>query len=328
MQNNLKFTFENAEGYETRLDVFLHSQLSQYSRQYIQNQIKSGNVLINNNLAKKPNTLVKINDRVDIEIAHIEKQSFLVPKKIPLSIVYEDEDIIILDKQASVITHPGVGESQNTIANALKYHFGENLSTDEIRPGIVHRLDKDTSGLMVIAKNDVAHANLANQIKERSLTRTYTALIWGALNSPFGKISTLLTKSNLDHTKMMVSQKEGKKAITHYKVIKRAGDDVASLITCTLETGRTHQIRVHMAYYKHPLIGDLVYGKGFNPKSFKILPQNVIDTVNNFKRQALHSSYMKLLHPVSGKELEFSSSIETSPNAKDILEVKKAIFDI
>lgn len=324
MKSNFEYTAEQ----RLRLDVFLHQQLPLYSREALKNQIKNGSVLVNNKQILKPNHLVNENDVVFIQIEAIKKQDYLTPKEIPLTIVYEDDDLVVIDKQAGIATHPGTGEAINTIANAAKFHFGKNLSQaeDAIRPGIVHRLDKDTSGLMVIAKNDYSHNLLSQQIKERTLTRKYTALIWGIMNSPFGTISTLVNRSNIDHTKMMVSQKDGKPAITHYKVIKKSKLDIASMVECKLETGRTHQIRIHMAYYKHPLIGDTIYGKGFNPKNLKELSEAEQKLLKSLKRQALHSSYMKLVHPVSGKELEFFSPIENSPNAYDIWHLARNLF--
>jgi 23S rRNA pseudouridine1911/1915/1917 synthase len=223
-------------------------------------------------------------------------------QEIDLKIVYEDDDVIVIDKQAGLVVHPAPGNREHTLVNALLAHCPESLSGigGVARPGIVHRLDKDTSGLIVVAKNDAAHQALAKQFADRSLSRTYHALVWGVPTPPSGSIDAPIGRSVKDRKKMAVTGK-GKSALTHYKVIEDFG--CVSLVECKLATGRTHQIRVHMAHIKHPVVGDPAYGKGRNAKC--------PEAVNKFPRQALHAVELHFIHPRSGKLRKFTSKLPT-----------------
>jgi len=221
-------------------------------------------------------------------------------QKIDLKIVYEDKDVIVIDKPAGMVVHPAPGNRDRTLVNALLAHCGKSLSGigGVARPGIVHRLDKDTSGLMIVAKNDAAHQALAAQFADRSLSRTYQALVWGVPVPLSGNIDAPIGRSVRDRKKMAVTGK-GRSALTHYRVLKDFG--IASLVECRLSTGRTHQIRVHMAHIKHPVIGDPAYGRGRTAKGAKELQE--------FPRQALHAVKLQFIHPRTGKPMVFKSAL-------------------
>ena len=232
-------------------------------------------------------------------------------QEIDLTVVYEDADVIVIDKPAGMVVHPAPGNRDMTLVNALLAHCGDSLSGigGVARPGIVHRLDKDTSGLMVVAKNDVAHQALAAQFADRSLSRTYQAVVWGIPSPSAGSIDAPLGRSSKDRKKMAVTTK-GKVALTHYKMI--ADYSIASLVECKLATGRTHQIRVHLAYIKHPVVGDPVYGSGRSGKSAEAL--------RDFPRQALHAIGLQFIHPRTGKLKKFASKLP-----KDIRKLVKGL---
>jgi 23S rRNA pseudouridine1911/1915/1917 synthase len=230
-------------------------------------------------------------------------------QKMKLTIVYEDDDVIVIDKPVGLVVHPAPGNRDKTLVNALLAHCGDSLSGigGVARPGIVHRLDKDTSGLIVVAKHDAAHHALAAQFADRSLSRTYHALVWGVPTAPKGSIEAPIGRSAKDRKKMAVMTK-GKPALTHYRVIENFG--VASLVECTLATGRTHQIRVHMAHIKHPLVGDKNYGgRFFRVAKNKTTRDNYADSLREFPRQALHAVGLKFIHPRTGKSVKFSSKL-------------------
>jgi len=221
-------------------------------------------------------------------------------QKMDLAIVYEDDDVVVLDKPAGLVVHPAPGNRDHTLVNALLAHCGDSLSGigGVVRPGIVHRLDKDTSGLMVVAKNDAAHQALTRQFADRSLSRTYCALVWGVPIPPLGSVDAPIGRSSKDRKKMAVTGR-GRAALTHYRVIKDFG--FVSLVECKLATGRTHQIRVHMAHIKHPVVGDPAYGKGRVKKGWK--------TLSTFPRQALHAVELQFVHPRTGKLRKFTSKL-------------------
>lgn len=225
---------------------------------------------------------------------------------IALSVIYEDDDVIVLDKQAGLVVHPAPGNLDRTLVNALLAHCGSSLSGigGVARPGIVHRLDKDTSGLMVVAKNDVAHQLLSKQFADRSLSRTYHALVWGTPLSKVGSIDAPIGRSPRNRKKMAVTAK-GKSALTHYRVIKEFGD--VSLVECQLATGRTHQIRVHMAHIKHPVVGDALYGGGAR-KAANMSPRSR-EALRTFPRQALHAIEIHFVHPRTGKVRKFATKL-------------------
>jgi 23S rRNA pseudouridine1911/1915/1917 synthase len=295
-----------------RIDKFLSDRLENSSRTRIQNAANAGNILVNNN-AVKPNYKIKPGDIVQVVLPTPPREIELIPENIPLNIVYEDDDVLVVNKEPGMVVHPAYGNYTGTLVNALMWHFRDLplFNTGESRPGLVHRLDKNTSGILVIAKNEFALNRLSKQFYDRTTDRKYNALIWGIPDPPEGTITGNVGRSIKDRKVMQVfkDDTEGKTAITHYKVLENFG--YISLIECKLETGRTHQIRVHLSHIKHPLFNDEEYGgdqilKGttftkyqqFIKNCFKILP-----------RQALHAKSLAFDHPVSGKRLFFDSNL-------------------
>ena len=295
-----------------RIDKFLSDRLENSSRTRIQNAANAGNILVNNN-AVKPNYKIKPGDIVQVVLPTPPREIELIPENIPLNIVYEDNDVLVVNKQPGMVVHPAYGNYTGTLVNALMWHFRDLplFNTGESRPGLVHRLDKNTSGILVIAKNEFALNRLSKQFFDRTTDRRYNAIIWGIPDPPEGTITGNVGRSIKDRKVMQVfkDDTEGKIAITHYKVLEDFG--YISLIECKLETGRTHQIRVHFSHIKHPLFNDEEYGgdqilKGttftkyqqFIKNCFKILP-----------RQALHAKSLAFDHPVTGKRLSFDSDL-------------------
>jgi len=254
-----------------RLDIFLHSQIKNLSRTRIKKIIIEGFVKINYKVVKEPSKKIKEKDRIEIQIP-IAKESKILPQKIKIDILYEDADIALINKPPGLVIHPGAGNRDKTLVNGLLYFYKNNLSAvgGKLRPGIVHRIDKDTSGVIVIAKNDNAHIKLSNQFSNHSINRKYEALVWGVLRPQNGKIIMPISRSRKNRQLMSVNKFSGKKAITNYKTIKiyeNKNVPKISHIECQLETGRTHQIRVHMAYKGNAVLGDRSYGK--TKKKFK-----------------------------------------------------------
>ena len=238
------------------------------------------------------------------------REASLKPYKFNLDIVHEDDDLIVINKPAGIIMHPGAGNYDKTIVNALVYYSKDSLSTigDELRPGIVHRIDKDTSGLVVIAKNNETHENLSLQFSEHNITRVYQLLIWGKLRPSSGKIDTFITRSSKNRQMMEVSISKGKRAITNYKTIEVFENDktpTLSLVECRLETGRTHQIRVHMTHMGNSIMGDGKYKKKY--KKLKNIDTNLENLIHKLDRQFLHAKTLGFIHPRTKKELIFSS---------------------
>lgn len=275
-----------------RLDKSLAALLDEYSRSHIQKLIEDGAVLINGKTAGKK-TAVKAGDRILLSIPEAEESETL-PENIPLNIAYEDEDILVVNKAKGMVVHPAVGNLNGTLVNALLYYCGDSLSgiNGVARPGIVHRLDKDTSGLLIVAKNDFAHQKLAELIKAHDFTRQYEAIIVGKPKEDSGTIKTLIGRSRTDRKKMAVV-KDGREAITHYEVIDTYKG--YSHVRLTLETGRTHQIRVHMAYIGHPMVCDEVYGGK---------PQFA-----ECKGQCLHAKRIAFVHPRTGETIDIESEL-------------------
>lgn len=275
-----------------RLDVFISEKLEGKSRSYVQGLIEEEKVKVNEKL-KKSNYKLKLNDLVIVDVPEvtaleIEKQD------IPLDILYEDNDVIVINKPQDMVVHPAPGNYSGTLVNALLYHCNDLSGINGVvRPGIVHRIDKDTSGILVIAKNDNAHNKLAEQLKEHSMTRTYYALVEGKLKEDSGTINAPIGRHPVERIKMAVVKNNGKEAITHYKVLERFNH--YTLVKCNLETGRTHQIRVHMAYIGHPLVGDTVYG--FKKQKFKL------------QGQVLHAKELGFIHPTTNEYMRFTSNI-------------------
>ena len=293
-----------------RVDIFIQSQIKDISRNRIKNIILDGNLKINDLVVLEPSKKIKENDKVRFEIP-TSKEVKIVSQKIEIDILYEDEDIILVNKAPGMVVHPGAGNKDKTLVNALLYFYKNNLSSvgGKLRPGIVHRIDKDTSGVIVVAKNDNAHANLSKQFSDHTIKREYEALIWGSLRPQNGKIIQSISRSNKNRQLMSVSKFKGKKAITNYEtkeIYQGSNVPKISLISCRLETGRTHQIRVHMAYKGNPILGDKSYGKF--KKKFKNINANLEKSISNFNRQALHAQSLGFVHPKSGNQVFFEAT--------------------
>jgi 23S rRNA pseudouridine1911/1915/1917 synthase len=301
-----------------RLDRFLSDRLPGLSRTRLQALIRQGHVALGRATIEDVKYPVKPGDRFSISVppaASARPQA----QNIPLNVVYEDDSIIVVDKPTGLVVHPGAGNIDRTLVNALIAHCGSSLSGigGVARPGIVHRLDKDTSGLLVVAKTDQAHRALSEQFadhgREGALERRYLALVWGAPRRSHGMINAPIGRHKTSRTKMAVVPvtKGGREAVTRYQVLATFGrgqEPIASLLECRLETGRTHQVRVHLASIGTPLIGDQVYGTGFKSKLRK-LPEPVQSKLASFNRQALHAATLTFEHPVTGTLLEFNSPL-------------------
>ena len=310
MNNSIKFLVRKKDNGK-RLDVFLSEQIDYLTRSNIKKTIESKNVKINKKITDSPSKKVKANDTVIFELI-IKRSDKLLPNKIKLDIRFEDKDILIINKPKGMVVHPGAGNYKNTLANALVYRYKNKLSNinGELRPGIVHRIDKETSGLLVIAKNNLSHSNLGKQFSEHSIKRKYLSLVWGVIRPLQGRIETLIARNKKNRQLMMVSDFNGKKAITNYKTIRVFNiKDIPkiSLIECELETGRTHQIRVHMKYKGTSLLGDNQYGKA-NIK-FKKINEDFLKKLSALSGQALHAKTLGFLHPSKNKWVRFESEL-------------------
>ena len=310
MNNTIKFSV-SSQNSGKRLDIFLSDNIKNYTRSFLKKLIENKQVRLNNILIVSPSKKIKYNDRITVNINEKNEQN-IAPKKIKLDIVFEDKDILVLNKPNGMVVHPGAGNNENTLVNALLFKYKKNLSSINggSRPGIVHRIDKDTSGLLIVAKNNLAHSNLGSQFSKHTIKRKYLCLSWGVVRPLVGKISTLITRDKKNRQMMTVSNINGKKAITNYKTIRVFNiKDIPkiSLIECELETGRTHQIRVHLKYKGTSLLGDKKYGKK-NIK-FKKINNEFFTYLNNLTGQALHAKTLELTHPTTNKWMRFSSDI-------------------
>lgn len=281
------------EDVESRIDKFLCCNLSDISRSQIQNILKEGNVLVNN-INVKPSYKLNLNDEIIINFTP-PKEIDILPENIPLDVVYDDEDIIIINKPKGMVVHPAPSNYTGTLVNGLMYHFKDSLSgiNGDLRPGIVHRIDKNTSGLLVVTKNDKAHLSLSQQFKEHTIERKYHAICYNNIKEDFGVIDKPLNRDKKDRKKRAVDFNKGKRAVTHYKVIERFGK--YTYVECQLETGRTHQIRVHMASIGHGIIGDDVYTN--NKIKF------------NLEGQTLHAKTLGFIHPSTKEKVLFDSDL-------------------
>jgi 23S rRNA pseudouridine1911/1915/1917 synthase len=282
---------------QDRLDLFLVGVMPEHSRRFIQRIIDDGGVCINNAVCLKLSHKLKINDIVTIVIPEIKESDTLIPEKMDLNVVFEDNDLLVIDKPSGMVVHPAAGHHDGTLVHGLLDYCGDSLSGigGERRPGIVHRLDKETSGLMVVAKNDISHRLLSDQFSDRTLSRTYDAFVWGDALLNFAIINKPIGRHPRDRQRMAVVT-NGREAITHYKIIERFVVDKkkAMLIECSLKTGRTHQIRVHMAAQKNPLMGDPLYGNK--------------NDASPIHRQALHAKRLSFIHPTTKETMVFESS--------------------
>ena len=292
-----------------RVDTFIKNKEQSLSRTRIKNLILKKNLKLNNQILISPSKKVSTGDQLSLKILE-PKLASIKPYNFKLNIIYEDKDILIINKPAGIVIHPGAGNYDNTIVNALMNYCGGNLSNigDELRPGIVHRIDKDTSGLIVIAKNNFAHENLSIQFNKHSIKRVYQLLIWGKLRPRTGTIKTLIKRSTKNRQLMEVGSTKGKIAITNYKtleVFENNKTPTLSLVECKLETGRTHQIRVHMSYKGNNILGDKKYKKKY--KKFKNIDSKLENLLLKLDRQYLHAKTLGFTHPVNGEKIEFSS---------------------
>lgn len=305
-----------------RLDKVLASALADISRARLQSLITALCVTVNGQPQPQARYKVKTGDQVAVKIP-LPEDATPQPQDIPLDVYFEDEHLLVINKAAGMVVHPAAGNHDGTLVNALLHHCGDSLSGigGVRRPGIVHRLDKDTTGLMVVAKNDAAHQALSAQFashgRDGVLERAYRAIVWGVLGRPSGKVETLIGRHPHSRLKMAVLREGGRHAITHWVrkdgFLDKSGKVVASEVECVLETGRTHQIRVHMAHIGHPLLGDEVYGAGFKA-SARNLPDKAQKVLKNFKRQALHAYKLGFEHPVSGEKMVYTANLPDDLN--------------
>lgn len=288
----LEFTIEDTRKGE-RIDKFLSESLPEVSRSYIQKLIKDGEVTVNCKSVKS-NYKLNVGDVLKLQEPELQEPD-IVAEDIPIDILYEDSDLLIVNKPKGMVVHPSAGHYSGTLVNALMYHCKEDLSgiNGVLRPGIVHRIDMDTTGSLIVCKNDFTHNHIAEQLKVHSITRVYHAIVHGVLKEDEGTVNAPIGRHPTDRKKMSIHCKNGKEAVTHYKVLRRFGN--YTYIECRLETGRTHQIRVHMASISHPLLGDSVYGPAKCP--FKL------------QGQTLHAKTIGIIHPRTGEYLEVSASL-------------------
>ena len=278
---------------DERIDKFLSAQLPEQSRSYLQKIIKEGSVLVNGS-SVKASYRMDDQDEVTIDLPEL-KEPEIEAENIPLDILYEDDDLLMVNKPKGMVVHPSAGHTTGTLVNAVMYHCKEDLSgiNGVMRPGIVHRIDKDTTGVLVICKNDKAHNFVAEQLKEHSITRKYRAIVNGVIKEDEGTVNAPIGRHPTERKKMAINEKNGKHAVTHYRVLERFANH--TYIECQLETGRTHQIRVHMASLHHPLLGDTVYGSQKNPY--------------HLDGQTLHAMVLGLIHPSTGSYLEVTAPL-------------------
>ena len=308
MEKNINFIIKKEEN-NLRVDVLINKRNKLLSRTRIKNLILSRKLKLNNKITVSPSKKVSTGDKIFLEIP-LPKKASLKPYNFKLNIIYEDNDLIIINKPSGIAIHPGAGNYDNTIVNALMNYKKNSLSSigGELRPGIVHRIDKDTSGLVVVAKNNKTHEDLSLQFNNHSITRIYQLLIWGKIRPSSGKINTLISRSKKNRQMMEVSNINGKRAVTNYKTIKifeNKKTPTLSLIECKLETGRTHQIRVHMNYLGNSILGDRKYKKKY--KKIKNIDPKIENLITKLDRQFLHAKTLGFVHPTSRKKMFFSS---------------------
>ena len=308
MEKNINFIVKESEN-NLRVDVLINKRAELISRNRIKNLILKKKLKLNNEILKSPSKKVNKGDKINLLIPEPEKIS-LKPYNFKLKIIYEDNNLLIIDKPAGIIMHPGAGNYDKTIVNALMHYDKDSLSNigDELRPGIVHRIDKNTSGLVVIAKNNETHENLSKQFSEHTIIREYQLLIWGKLRPSSGKIETYIVRSSRNRQLMEVSHSKGKKAITNYKTIEIFENEkipTLSLVECKLETGRTHQIRVHMNYKGNSIVGDDKYKKKY--KKLKNVDLEIQKSITKLNRQFLHAKTLGFVHPQTNEVMVFSS---------------------
>ena len=309
-----------------RIDQVVANQYPKISRTKVNKIIKNNLLKLNGKVFNDPSAKIKLGDQ--IEFISLQEESIdLVPKKMDLKIIFEDEDIIIIDKPVGMVVHPGAGNFENTMVNGLLYHCKNKLSgiSGEDRPGIVHRIDKDTSGLLVVAKNDQAHSFIAKQFEEHTIKRSYLVFVHGIIRPLHGRIETLIGRNKTNRQKMSADVAKGKEAITNYETLEVfKGSKILdiSLVKCVLETGRTHQIRVHMSHKGNPILGDQTYGKKI--KKLRGVDQEFEDILKSLKRQALHAHTLGFVHPRTNQDVFYASELPEDLNKlKNRLETLK-----
>ncbi|MDE6626116.1 MAG: RluA family pseudouridine synthase [Lachnospiraceae bacterium] len=295
MHYRLEYNRRSTDEVRERIDKYISEQISDLSRSYVKQLIQENNILVNGKMCRA-NYICRPGDIIEVEVEEA-KELEVTAENIPLEILYEDESVVIVNKPKDMVVHPAAGHESGTLVNALLYHCKDSLSSINgvVRPGIVHRIDRNTTGILVVCKNDSAHRSLAEQLKEHSITRKYHAICHGVFKEPEGTVNAPIGRHPVDRKKMAVNHRNGREAVTHYRVLNTLKDNY-SYIECTLETGRTHQIRVHMASIGHPLLGDDVYG----PKNPKI---------KGLIGQTLHAKTLGFIHPDTGEYMEFDSEL-------------------
>lgn len=314
---------ENEDG--QRLDKFLSVKCDGVSRSRLKELVLKGNVHIDETESTTPSLKIKAGQIIEVTVPPAEEYK-VEAENIPLDIIYEDDDLLVINKSPDMVVHPAAGNWSGTLVNALMHHCGDSLSgiNGVMRPGIVHRLDKETSGLMIVAKNDHAHRHLSEQLADRSLSRTYIALLVGHIQPLMGTIDMPMGRHPKDRLRIAIRQEGGKEAVTHYKLIEYFGEAL-SLVECHLETGRTHQIRVHMQAMKTPLVGDPLYGE--QPTKTRSLlkketyDNDTIEKIVTFPRQALHAKELSFIHPRTEEVVNLSS--ELAPDLQEIINLLK-----
>ena len=310
VNNTIKFLIKK-EDVGKRLDVMLSEKINNLTRSNLKKVIESHNVKVNKLIISSPSKKLKFNDEVLLNKTKNQYKE-IKPANLKLNIVFEDKDVLVLNKPAGMVVHPGAGNYKKTLVNALIYKYKNKLSdiNGDLRPGIVHRIDKDTSGLLVVAKNNNAHSKLGEQFSNHSIKRKYIALVWGVVRPLNGKIQTLISRNKRNRQLMSVSEINGKKAITNYitqKIFDIKNIPKISLLECVLETGRTHQIRVHFSYKGNPLLGDKQYGK--KNLKFKKINKDFEKKLISLNRQALHAKSLGFLHPKNNELVNFESEL-------------------
>ena len=301
---------------KNRLDLYLTKNLKNLSRSQIKKIIVAGYLKINGKTIREASKKISIGDSILVEIKNVEENK-IVPQKLNFEIIHEDESIVLINKPPGLVVHPGAGNLDHTLVNGLLYLFQNNLSDlgGSLRPGIVHRIDKDTSGVIVVAKSNYCHSKLSSQFEKHTIKRKYEALIWGVLRPLNGKIENKIGRNNYNRQKMAVRINKGKKAITNYKTIKvfqNKNVPTISLVELTLETGRTHQIRVHMSYKGNNILGDKKYKKKY--KKFRNINDDLNNLILKLDRQFLHAKTLGFNHPSKNKEVEFTSNLPQDLN--------------
>lgn len=290
-----QFNFKYQEQIEIRLDKFLAQELQAqgYSRVFLSGLIEQGQVTVNNEIVTSAKKLLRLGDEIAIKIVNQQKETDLVAKEIAIPILYEDDDVLVINKPNNLVVHPGAGNFDNTLVNGLLFSMKDLSSVDETRPGIVHRLDKQTTGLMIVAKNNQSHYFLSQELKKHQIKREYIALVHGKINTRSGTIDAPIARDKYNRLKMSVGEEHAKNAITHFKVLERF--EKYTLISCQLETGRTHQIRVHMQWINHPVVNDSLYSR------YPVEDSNL--------GQYLHASQITFIHPSTKKVMTFKSDL-------------------